>query len=343
MRALARVRPDRGDPRADGGDRRRQPPRAGAGSASGSATTPRSPCPAAPPRPRSTRSSTASTSARSWCPPRSVGRKAMATALSDLAAMGAEPGEAYVWLGAPAGLRRASRPRALRRARRPSPTPHGVAVLGGDLTAAAGALGLRRPPSATPPPAATSSAARGAERRRRALRHRRARRRRRRADAARAPGAGGERVRPRPRRGGDRAPARPAPAARGRPGAGGGRGDGDDRRLRRARRRRRAPRRRLGVAIEIELERVPVGAGVARGRRGRGRDALELVASGGEDYELLCALPRSALEAERGARSGRRDEADRDRPLRDRSGSVRLRLPGGRSLPASGHDHLRAR
>jgi thiamine-monophosphate kinase len=33
-----------------------------------------------------------------------VGRKALSTALSDLAAMGAEPGEAYVVLGAPMGL-----------------------------------------------------------------------------------------------------------------------------------------------------------------------------------------------------------------------------------------------
>ncbi len=36
--------------------------------------------------------------------PKTIGRKALATALSDLAAMGAEPGEAYVVLGAPADL-----------------------------------------------------------------------------------------------------------------------------------------------------------------------------------------------------------------------------------------------
>jgi len=32
---------------------------------------------------------------------RQIGRKALSTALSDLAAMGASAGEAYVWLGAP--------------------------------------------------------------------------------------------------------------------------------------------------------------------------------------------------------------------------------------------------
>jgi thiamine-monophosphate kinase len=35
---------------------------------------------------------------------RQIGRKAISTALSDLAAMGAAPGEAYVWLGAPADI-----------------------------------------------------------------------------------------------------------------------------------------------------------------------------------------------------------------------------------------------
>ena len=79
-------------------------PPPGRGSASAAATTPRSPCPAAPPRPRSTRSSRASTSAASRRRLGQIGHKALATALSDLAAMGAEPGEAYVVLGVPPDL-----------------------------------------------------------------------------------------------------------------------------------------------------------------------------------------------------------------------------------------------
>ena len=43
---------------------------------------------------------------RSWCPPRSIGRKAMGAALSDLAAMGAAPAEAYVWIGIPSDFGR---------------------------------------------------------------------------------------------------------------------------------------------------------------------------------------------------------------------------------------------
>src|SRR5262245_33520873 len=41
---------------------------------------------------------------RELASPAQIGHKALATALSDLAAMGAEPGEAYVVLGAPADL-----------------------------------------------------------------------------------------------------------------------------------------------------------------------------------------------------------------------------------------------
>ncbi len=41
---------------------------------------------------------------RAWSSPAQIGAKALAVALSDLAAMGAEPGEAYVVLGIPADL-----------------------------------------------------------------------------------------------------------------------------------------------------------------------------------------------------------------------------------------------
>ena len=69
--------------------------------------------------------------------PRQIGHKALATALSDLAAMGAAPGEAYVALGVPEdldeegclelldglrGARRADRHSARRRRRLPRPS-----------------------------------------------------------------------------------------------------------------------------------------------------------------------------------------------------------------------------
>jgi thiamine-monophosphate kinase len=41
---------------------------------------------------------------RAWCPPESIADKAVAAALSDLAAMAAQPGEIYVALGLPPGL-----------------------------------------------------------------------------------------------------------------------------------------------------------------------------------------------------------------------------------------------
>lgn len=68
-------------------------------------------------------------------PPEAVGRKALAAALSDLAAMGAEPGEAYVALGVPAELSEefllAVGDGLAEAARR-----EGISVAGGDLTAA---------------------------------------------------------------------------------------------------------------------------------------------------------------------------------------------------------------
>ncbi len=96
-----------------------------------------------------------------------------------------------------------------------------------------------------------------------------------------------------------------------------------------------------GIAIEIELETVPLCAGVEEIAAAAGRDRYELAVAG-EDYELLVALPRGAIapaaaELERQGLAltevGRAVAAGR---------GVRLRLPGGRSLPAGGHDQIRS-
>ena len=71
---------------------------------------------------------------RSWCPPRSIGRKAVGAALSDLAAMGAEAAEIYVWLGLPGDF---GRDEALELCDGLAELAEreGAALLGGDLTA----------------------------------------------------------------------------------------------------------------------------------------------------------------------------------------------------------------
>ena len=95
-----------------------------------------------------------------------------------------------------------------------------------------------------------------------------------------------------------------------------------------------------GMGLEIEVDRVPRGVGVAEVADAAGRDPYELMVSGGEDYELLCSIPRAALSAcaEAVAAAGTElHEIGRVLP----GGAVRLRLPGGRSFPVAGHDQLR--
>ena len=72
---------------------------------------------------------------RETSPLRSVGRKAIAAALSDLAAMGAEPGEAYVQLGVPPDLDLEGA-LELGDGIREAAAEHGVRVLGGDVSRA---------------------------------------------------------------------------------------------------------------------------------------------------------------------------------------------------------------
>ena len=60
--------------------------------------------------------------------------------------------------------------------------------------------------------------------------------------------------------------------------------------------------RRSGLAIEIGLARLPLDSGVEAVARSAGRDAADLAASGGEDFELLvCAPPEAVAALERAA------------------------------------------
>jgi thiamine-monophosphate kinase len=70
-----------------------------------------------------------------WATPGEVGHRALAGALSDLAAMGADPGEAYLLLGLPQGFGE-ERALELMRAADALAAHTGVAIAGGDVVAA---------------------------------------------------------------------------------------------------------------------------------------------------------------------------------------------------------------
>ena len=70
-----------------------------------------------------------------WATPAEVGRRALAGALSDLAAMGADPGEAYLVLGIPAGFSERHALELVRGARALADDT-GTAIAGGDVVAA---------------------------------------------------------------------------------------------------------------------------------------------------------------------------------------------------------------
>ena len=59
-----------------------------------------------------------------------------------------------------------------------------------------------------------------------------------------------------------------------------------------------------GVGLRIDAGALPLAKGVAEVAAAAGRDPLELAVAGGEDYELLAALPAGA--ARRGVHRDRR-------------------------------------
>lgn len=268
---------------------------------------------------------------------RLVGRKALATALSDLAAMGAEAGEAYVVLGAPPDLGEAdflevldgllelagetgttlaggdvTRAPALTLAvtvvgHAPSPEhlvprsgaqPGDLLVLTGEIGgAAAGRLLLDDPSLAESVPASTAERLRARQ------------------------------LDPSPRLRSGRALA--AAGARAMIDLSDGLGADASH-----------VAAESGVALQIDAGSLPLAKGVAEVGAAARRDPLQLAASGGEDYELLAALPPERLAD---ASIGIGEAAETTLTPIGTVGAgegVEIRLPGGRLLETRGYDHL---
>jgi thiamine-monophosphate kinase len=266
-----------------------------------------------------------------------IGRKALSTALSDLAAMGAEPGEAYVVLGVPADLDEegcleltegivavaaetgttiaggdVTRAPVLTLAvtavghaaaeedliGRGGAAPGDLLVLTGEIGgAAAGLLLLERPELAGAVSPQTAE-----------------RLRRRQLD-------------PTPRLGAGRALA--GAGARAMIDLSDGLG-ADAGHLAEA----------GGTAVRIDASALPLANGLAEVAAAAGLDPLALAVSGGEDYELLAALPEKRL-SEASVAIGEAAEATLTPVGEILAGEgVEIRLPGGGRLPATGYDQL---
>jgi thiamine-monophosphate kinase len=266
-----------------------------------------------------------------------IGRKALATALSDLAAMGAEAGEAYVVLGAPDDLGEDDL-HALLDGMLELAAATGTAIAGGDLTRApvltlaVTVVGHAPAPSdfvtrggATPGDVLVLTGEIGGAAAGRLL-----------LDdpslAAAVPEAAAARLRARQ--------LDPSP------------------RLRSGRALAQAGARAMidlsdglagdaahlagagGVALEIDCGSLPLAKGLAEAAAAAQRDPLQLAVAGGEDYELLAALPAEAL-GEASLRMGEAAETTLT-PIGEvtTGAGVELRLPGGGRLEAAGFDHF---
>jgi thiamine-monophosphate kinase len=94
-----------------------------------------------------------------------------------------------------------------------------------------------------------------------------------------------------------------------------------------------------GTGARIDAGALPVAVGVAEVAVAAGRDPLELAASGGEDYELLAALPPERLDA---ALADAADRGARLTPIGElvAGEGVEIRRPDGTPVRAVGFDQL---
>ncbi len=98
-----------------------------------------------------------------------------------------------------------------------------------------------------------------------------------------------------------------------------------------------------GVALLIDAGQLPLAEGVAEIAAAVDRDPHELAVSGGEDYELLAALPPQRL-SEASARVGAAEETSLTAIGDVEFGNgVEIRLPGGGLLETRGFDHFQER
>jgi thiamine-monophosphate kinase len=101
-----------------------------------------------------------------------------------------------------------------------------------------------------------------------------------------------------------------------------------------------------GALLVIAADDLPIAPGLAAVAAAAERDPLELAVSGGEDYELFAALPADAVAGAQEALAALGTPLTvigRVEPAGDSGPRAEIRLRGGEALPSRGFDQLRPR
>jgi len=101
-----------------------------------------------------------------------------------------------------------------------------------------------------------------------------------------------------------------------------------------------------GALLAIDAAALPLAPGLEAVASAADRDPLELAISGGEDYELLAALPPGAVDQAREVLAGTDvslTEIGNVEAAAGAPGRAEIRLPGGGAAPSRGYDQLRPR